>query len=266
MKVGIIGCGAIGGALAKAADKMNQVEQLFLFDIDEPKLTVLYQQLEKCTISKSVEDLISSSDLVVEAANIEFIKANGSKVLEAGKDLMVLSGGAFVDEEFLTKMKCLASKTGGRIFVPSGAIGGVDAVGAASVGKIDKITLTTHKPPEALADSPGFSGRYSVPLAEEAIVFMGTASKAVENFPKNINVSSVLSRAGIGPEKTRVKIVAVPGIERNTHEVHVEGEFGSFYAKVESIPSKDNIKTSQLAVFSAIATLRKIVSGVFFGL
>ena len=78
-------------------------------------------------------------------------------------------------------------------------------------------------------------------------------------FPKNINVSAALSLAGIGPKKTRVKIIASPKVKRNIHEIELLGNFGRIYTRCENVPSKENPKTSMLAAHSAVATLKEII-------
>ncbi|NQV03924.1 MAG: DUF108 domain-containing protein, partial [Candidatus Omnitrophica bacterium] len=74
-----------------------------------------------------------------------------------------------------------------------------------------------------------------------------------------INVAATLSLSGIGPRRTRVRIITSPKYTRNTHEVEVEGEFGRFFTRTENIPSEKNPKTSQLAIFSALAKLKEIL-------
>ena len=79
----------------------------------------------------------------------------------------------------------------------------------------------------------------------------------MSGFPKNINVSALLSIAGVGPQGTRVKIIAVPGLAVNIHEVEVEGNFGKLMTRTENMPFPENPKTSFLAALSAVATLKQ---------
>jgi len=97
------------------------------------------------------------------------------------------------------------------------------------------------------------------------VIFEGTAADAVKGFPQNINVSAVLSIAGIGSGRTRVRIVASPNCSSNVHEIEIIGEFGKISTRCENVPSKTNPRTSALAIFSAIATLEGALSSVRAG-
>ncbi|MBA7660637.1 L-aspartate dehydrogenase [subsurface metagenome] len=172
-------------------------------------------------------------------------------------------GGLLGNEDLLD----LAKKKDCKIYLPSGALAGLDGVKSASVGRIDSITLTTRKPPEGLKGAP-YIIRNKIDLdaiIKETVIFEGSANEAVEGFPKNINVSAALSLAGIGAEKTRVRIIADPNLKRNIHEVEVKGEFGRLVSRTENLPSPKNPKTSYLACLSAIATLKGIVSSIKIG-
>jgi len=74
-----------------------------------------------------------------------------------------------------------------------------------------------------------------------------------------------LSLAGFGAKKTRVRLVTSPNYTRNIHEVEIEGEAGKIFTRTENVPSGANPKTSELAIFSAIATLRGITTSVRIG-
>jgi len=172
-------------------------------------------------------------------------------------------GGLLGNEKLLDS----ARLKGVKVYIPSGAICGIDGLKAASIGRIDTVVLTTRKPPRGLEGAPYLKeknidiGR----IKEETVIFEGTASEAMAGFPKNINVSAVLSLAGIGASKTLVRIVTSPDYKGNTHEVEVSGEFGRIITKSENLPSKTNPKTSALAVMSAIAALEGALSSVRIG-
>jgi aspartate dehydrogenase len=172
-------------------------------------------------------------------------------------------GGLLGNERLLKK----AAARGIKVYLPSGALCGIDGLKSASVGKIDSVTLVTRKPPRGLEGAPYLKER-GVDLksiSEETVLFDGSAEEAVRGFPQNVNVSAVLSLAGIGAKRTRVRIVASPGSSRNIHEVEITGEAGRITARTENVPSAANPRTSALAVFSAIATLEGITGGVKIG-
>ena len=80
-----------------------------------------------------------------------------------------------------------------------------------------------------------------------------------------MNVAATLSLAGIGAEKTRVKVVVDPNTKVNMHEIEVIGSFGKFTSKVENVVSPLNPKTSHLAVLSACATLKRLTGYLKIG-
>ncbi len=163
--------------------------------------------------------------------------------------------GTLFDDEFREHLIDVAKRHGAKIYLPSGAVAGIDGIKAASMAGIDEVTLVTTKSPESL-------GRH---LSRRTILFEGNAREAVKQFPKNINVAACLSLAGIGFDRTKVKIVADPVVKFNSHKVLAHGKFGRLRAEVENLPNPNNPKSSYLASLSAIALIKKIVSPLQIG-
>ena len=137
----------------------------------------------------------------------------------------------------------------------------MDGVKSARIGEVSKVTLTTRKPPQGLKGAP-YVVENNIDLdaiMEERVIFDGTAEEAVSGFPKNINVSAILSIAGVGPKKTLVRIITSPEYTVNSHEIEVEGAFGRLVSRTENVPFPDNPKTSFLAALSAVATLKQLL-------
>jgi aspartate dehydrogenase len=203
-----------------------------------------------------VDALVASSDLVVEASTQAHLAELAPKVLAAGRDLVVLSCGALLGRE---DWVALAERHGARILVPSAAIAGLDGVKGAAIGGITSVTMESRKPPRGLAGAPWIVQQKIdlEALREETLIFEGPATEACRAFPANVNVLAALSLAGIGPDKTRTRIYAVPGLQFNTHRIRVEGEFGSLQIQVENVPS-ENPRTGRLSYLSTIALLRDL--------
>jgi aspartate dehydrogenase len=270
--VGLIGCGAIGTALARAIDegKAGDTELVRIYDLDVSKCEKLAKVLScKPRVAKTFSEIVECEDvdLVIEAASQEAVRQYAIRTLEAGKDLMVMSVGALVDARLTEKIRSLVKSGKVKVYIPSGAIGGLDGLKAASVGRIYEATLTTRKPPKA------FSGSLYIKekevdinaLREPKNIYEGSAEEACKLFPENVNVAATLSLAGVGPEKTKVRIIVDPTIENNIHEINVKGDFGEFTFLTRNVASPINPKTSMLAVYSAIATLKKITEGFQIG-
>lgn len=261
IKIGIIGCGAIGREIAKAIDAgfKDSAALVAVSDADREKAGSLRKDLKNKPKVLPIDALIKKSDLVIEAASAEISGLVAQKAIRAKKDVMIMSTGGIAKDHM--SISRLARKAGVKVYLPSGAICGIDGVKAALLGKIRTAELITRKPPAALRGAP-FIVRHRIDLdsiSSETMIFDGSARDAIKGFPANINVSCTLSMAGIGLEKTRVKIVTSPEYKTNSHELVVEGSFGRLSSRTENVPSPSNPKTSYLAVLSAIATLKQIL-------
>ncbi len=266
IKVGIVGCGTIGSEMARACQTTlkSSVDLVGICDLIEEKALGLQKSLKEKTPVLKLDDLIKRSGLIVEAAGAKISADILKKAITGKKDVLIMSiGGLLGNEGLLDK----AEKARIKVYLPSGALCGIDGLKSASVGKIDSVTLTTRKPPKGLAGAPYIISN-NIDLSsikEETVIFDGTASDAVKGFPQNVNVAAVLSVAGLGAANTRVRIVTSPDYTKNIHEVEIKGESGNIITRTENLPSKVNPKTSQLAVYSAIATLKGIVKSVRIG-
>ena len=262
-KVGLLGCGTIGSQLAMSvdSDKIANASLVALFDVSEGNLQTLKSKLHSSpeAYSDFGRFLASGADIVVEAASQDAVRSFGKSTLESGKDMMIMSVGALADGRFLAELLQAAAQKGCRIYVPTGAIAGIDAIRSVR-HLLDSVTLTTTKSPKALAGAPFFeSSKIRLDdIAKSTVVYEGAAAEAVRAFPANVNVAAVLSLAGIGVDRTKVRIVADPQATTNRHEIAATGSFGEIRITVDNVPSPSNPKTSFLAVLSAIECLRSI--------
>lgn len=266
LKIGVIGCGAIGTMIALACEGRlrGRVALAGISDIDAAKTAKLNSSLLKKVPMLSLDKLISCSDLVVEAASAGVSAEVLRRCLSKRRDCLIMSVGGLLGHVDLLES---AEKKGVSVFIPSGALCGIDGLKSAAIGKIDSVTLTTRKPLKGLDGAP-YVRRMGIDLSsikEEKVIFEGSAEEAVRGFPQNVNVSAVLSIAGIGAAKTRVRIVTAPGYTKNIHEVEITGEFGRITTRTENVPSVTNPKTSAMAFFSAIATLEGVTRSVKIG-
>ncbi len=257
LQVGIVGMGVIGTHIARAITAGIPGVTLAGVHVRDPAKAKGFPAL-------SLLDLIERSDLVVEAATQAALREFAPVVLSAGKHLLVLSVGGLLG--VLDEWTRLAEKHGCRILVPSGAIAGLDGVKGAREGAITQVTMESRKPPRGLAGAPYIveKGIDLAAISEETLIFEGTATDACRAFPANVNVVAALALAGVGAERTRIKVFAVPGLARNTHRIMVEGEFGRLAIQVENVPS-ENPRTGKLSYLSAIALLRDLGATIRVG-
>lgn len=268
----MVGCGAIGTVIANAIDggKAGDISLIIVYDIIRERAEKLSSRLKhKPIIAESIDDVLRREDvqIVIEAASQEAVRQYALKVLSSNKDLMVMSTGALLDDALLAEITEAAKRGGRRIYVPSGAIVGLDNIKSAAIGRVEEVTLITRKPPMSLKGAP-YVERSKVDLTllrEPLTLYEGIAREAVKLFPQNVNVAASLSLAGIGPDKTRVRIIVDPNIKNIIHEIYVKGEFGEIRTKTINKPCPTNPKTSYIAALSAIATLRKISGTLIIG-
>jgi aspartate dehydrogenase len=260
MRVGIVGLGTIGRAMCQAIDRGDVPVRLVAVTTRHPEQAQDFLRgLQHPPPLKDLDGVVECCDIVVEAATQEALETIAPCTLHRGKDLMVLSVGGLLDHE---DWMALARQTGSRIYVPSGAIVGLDGVKGAALGEITSITMTTRKPPQGLAGAPYVVEHHLdlEGLTAETVIFEGSAREACRGFPANVNISAALSLAGIGPERTRIRIIAVPGGNRNVHDIEVKGEFGAFTIHLENVPSDTNPRTGKLSYLSALAMLRDLAN------
>lgn len=255
--VGVVGVGVIGRAVCRALDTgIPGLRLAGALARDRGRAETFLAGLDGKPPFLPLDDLVAASDLVVEASTQAHLEEIAPRALGAGRDLIVLScGGLLGRPEWIA----LAEANGCRIYVPSGAIAGLDGVKGARVGAVSSVTMETRKPPRGLAGAPWIE-EHKIDLeaiTAETLIFEGPATQACRAFPANVNVLAALSLAGIGPEQTRIRIYAVPGLARNTHRVTIEGEFGCLTVEIANVPS-ENPRTGKLSALSTIALLREL--------
>lgn len=251
MKLALIGGGNIGKFLLQSInieETLPGTRIVGLYTRNEQSAKSLASEFKTESFADIESLLQSDADVVIEAANVQAVKDYAAAVLRSGKDLVLSSVGALASLYFYKELEQICQEKGTRIHLPSGAIGGLDVLKAAkSIGELQSVSIITRKPPHALPDAP---------LDKEQLLFEGSAAEAIELFPKNINVSIILSLAGLGSDKTSVKIISDPAAKKNSHQIEAVGSFGKLALQVENDPMPNNPKTSYLAALSVLAVLQ----------
>jgi len=264
IRVGIAGLGAIGRVLARRlADGIAGLELSCVAARDAEKARAWLEAEGIACPVVTLAELPEHADLAVECAPAALLEDICRPMLEAGKQVMVLSCGALLPRPELV---ALAKAHGGRIVVPTGALIGLDAVAAAAEGTIHSVRMTTRKPPNGLTGAPYLvANNISVDgLNEAKRVFSGTAREAAAGFPANVNVAAALSLAGVGPDRTMIDIWADPAVTRNCHTIEVDADSARFSMSIENVPS-ENPKTGKIVALSVLAALRKLTTPLSVG-
>jgi aspartate dehydrogenase len=262
--VALVGLGAIGFQVAHRLDRGIPGLQLIAVaarDLNSARLRVA--GFTKPPIISGIEDL-GVADIIVEAAGASVLPAVVDVAIRHQRTVVACSVGALLQQKELVDK---AAAHGVRIIVPSGALGGLDAVSAASEGNVASVVISSRKPPSGLAGAP-FVVENKIDLAvitEPLCLFRGSAREAAKGFPANLNVAAALALAGIGPDRTQVEIWADPHIERNIHSVQVVSDSVRMSITLEGMPSPANPRTSQLTSLSVLATIRGLVSPLKIG-
>ena len=270
-KVGIIGFGSIGKEIIAAAkrEEIPNAKIVALFDKEPQVISSAGQDNAELHLfsdfNKFYESPVYSSlDIIIECASKDAVREFSKRIIKSKKDLLVLSVGGFSDQKFLSELQDLSIFNNVKIWIPTGAIAGLDSI--RSVRKyLDSLTITTTKHPKSFAGAPYFKNSKIKldDISKETVLFEGSAITAIELFPANVNVAVSIALAGIGLENTRVKIIADPMISVNKHEILCKGSFGEIHVIVQNIPSPTNPKTSYLASLSAIECLRGLCNENF---
>lgn len=270
MRVGIIGGGTIARLVLEhiAAGELGEARVVGILARSASSRALRLVQEFSVPLVKGVEALLERGpDVVVEAASHGAVRDHAEALLRQGIAVIVLSAGALCDDALRARLERAAQAGGALLYVPSGGIAGLDALKAACVAGVDEVTIAVTKPPAAWRDIPYVDAmRIDLEhLTAPYTIYDGPAREGVPLFPANVNIAAVLSLAGIGFDKTRLKVVADPALTHNTHFIEIRGKSGNISIKVENIPAPDNPKTAWLACYSALAALKLAKSAVRYG-
>ena len=263
-KIGLLGCGVMGTQIALAIDsgKIPGILTHVYDDSKEASSTLVSKLNNKPEIVENSHLLSSHSvNIVVEAASQNAVRDDGLSILQNKRDFMIMSVGALLDESIYDILYDACDHFKKTIYLPSGAIAGLDGLKSIK-DELDSVSITTTKHPRSLKGAKFFetSEINLDSIDSSTVIFEGTARDAVSLFPANVNVAALVSLSGIGSDKTSVKIIADPDADKNTHHIEAVGKSGKMTFTIENTPDPENPKTSRLAILSAIETLRQYCS------
>ena len=243
MRVGLLGCGNIGGIIAHHPPAVRFAATC---DYLPQRADKVAARLGAQSYSRFEEFIAADFDLVVEAASVQALRDHGEAILSAGKDLIALSVGALAVSDLRDRMRALARERGRRIRIPSGALFGLDNLKIGRISRLDELVLRTTKPPRSIDPT----------LTKRTLLFRGSARDCIRHYPKNVNVAVALSLAA--NKEVEVELWADPAVTQNTHEVLARGEFGDLTLRVANVPCPDNPATSYLAALSVLTLLEDL--------
>src|SRR5687768_10424591 len=132
LKLGIVGYGTIGRTVAEAVARGEAGDTRLVAVLDVHPEAPFPPGADSPSYFNELEAFLAADiDTVLEAASQAVLKQVAFAVLAAGRDLVPLSVGALVDLEFYEGLKARAAENGRRVYLPAGAVGGLDALAAA---------------------------------------------------------------------------------------------------------------------------------------
>lgn len=262
LTVALIGFGAIGQELFRQSLEVPglHIRQVLIRESRRADVQALLGDGAQAVTSAAAFG--AGTDVVLEAAGHAALAAYGPELLARGIDLCVASVGALADDDLRSVLTAAALSSGARLEILPGAIGGIDALAAAGPSGLEHVAYTGLKPPRAWAGSPAAKAFDLDSIAEETIVFEGTARQAARSFPKNANVVATVALAGLGLDTTRVKLIADPRATGNSHRIEARGPLVNFDFTTRGKPLPANPRSSALTALSALRALKNRIGPV----
>ncbi|SLN63455.1 aspartate dehydrogenase [Oceanibacterium hippocampi] len=255
IRIALIGYGGIAATVVETLPQMPGVELAAVL-VRPGREQLARERLGDVPLVTSIETLLAEGpELVGECAGHEAVREFGLAILDAGSDLVIASIGALADQALYDRLTEAAARSGARLVLPAGAIGGMDALAAARFGRLDTVRYRSRKPPQAWTGTPAEAICDLATLTAPVVLYRGSARAAAEQYPKNANVAATVALAGLGFEATEVELVADPGVTGNIHEIEAAGDFGHFAITLSGRPSPANPKTSMLTALSMARAL-----------
>ena len=262
MRLGLIGLGAIGGEVLAAVERGELAGvELTAVLVRRPRSP---SPMRMTTADANVF-FRERFDAVLECAGHQAVRDHGARALGAGSDLLVTSAGALTDDALLASLLAAAEQGGGRLIVPSAGIGALDILAGAAAGGLDEVTVTVRKDPMSWKGTPAETTCDLDRLEAPVTLYDGPVREGARRYPQNVNISAAAALAGIGLDRTRLVIVADPGISTHVVEIAARGLFGSFTFREDVIPTESNPKTGRLVAMAVVKTVRQLASRFVVG-
>lgn len=256
-QIGIVGFGAIGRTVATCLQADARLGVLSAVLVRPHQADTARAALPaSVTVATTLEALLARPlTLVVECAGQPALTACAKPVLETGTDLMVISTGALAADGMLEALTEAAARNGARLLVPAGAIAGLDGLGALKAAGLTRVRYTSTKPPLAWRGTPAETRFDLTAITAPTIIYEGSAREAALAYPKNANLAATVALAGLGLDRTEVRLIADPDATGNTGMIEADSEVGTLSVTMAGKAS-DNPKTSASTAFSLVHAIR----------
>ncbi|QHQ34273.1 aspartate dehydrogenase [Algicella marina] len=256
LQIGIIGHGAIASYVIANAPKAGATVRCAICRAgrEDAAAAVFGPNVQ---VTSDLDSLPPDLAIVLDCAGHAGLLAHGPRILGTGTPVATVALGALADKALTEELDRAARRGRTRLHLASGAIGALDALRAAAVGALTRVTYRGIKPASGWRGSPAEDLLDLATLGDaEHEHFRGSAREAALRYPKNANVAAAVALAGIGFDDTECVLVADGNAIGNTHEIEAEGEFGNLRFAITGRSLPDNPRSSALAAMSMITQLR----------
>ena len=205
-RVALLGCGAIADEFVRCLATLGEADRVVGAMATSAGLAAARARVGgRFPVTDSIDELLAlAPGLVIECAGQAALKAYAPRVLDAGLHCIVAATGAFADAQFVAALSARPGRDGARLWIPSGAIAGVDGLLAARTAGMEAVTYTSGKPPHAWDGTPAEHLLQGEARLRRVEFFEGSAREAARDYPQNANVGATIALASLGLDRTRV--------------------------------------------------------------
>ena len=265
MNIGLIGFGAISQNIYKYFIKNHNS------NINFKKILVrninVYTKFNLKSITDNPEEFFKEKlDYVIECASHESVFSFGAEVLKNKSNLMITSTGALTNDTLFNNLLLLSKKYNKRIIIPSAGIGALDILSASSIGMLKEVNMVIRKNAEAWLGTVAENQFDLKAYNNNLVLFSGTVREGAKLYPQNVNISATVALAGIGLDRTNLKIISDSSINTHIISINAKGDFGEFNFEENVIPSEENQKSGKIVSLAIIKTLKNLDSNLVIGL
>ena len=256
MRLAQIGFGGIGRTVAACLGEEG-VESYAAIAARPRQAADVRSALGDVACVNSPTDLLAyKPDLVIECASHDALHTYGEHVLAAGVDLVAVSVGALAHQSFRERLLSAAVDGGAQLFIPSGAVGGLDVVAAARHADLSSVTYITRKSPSLWKGTAAEEFVDLSKIVEPVLFFDDTAERAALLFAEKANVTATLALAGVGFDRTGAQFWADHDYPRSTHQIALNAATGTMSIELANTVSPLDGKSSWLTAMSIVDVVR----------
>jgi aspartate dehydrogenase len=241
VRVGLIGLGAIGLQVAQGIQAGVAGDTELVGVLVENHRT---RHVQAPVFTELGAFLASGPQVVLEAAGPAAFAAYAEAIVESGAALIAASGSALVDLTLRGRLEAACLRHGTRIYLPAGAVGGLDALGAAAVGGLDDVRLRIVEPGDA-----------------ERVIFRGAAVEGIRQFPSRLNSAAAVTF--VASRDVQLELAQRPAEGGREIELTARGAFGDFLVRMRPTPNHNRL--SHIVALSLLACLRRLQQPIVVG-